>query len=134
MNDCAPPGKELKLAQNSMLKSFVPKSHAERCGTDTYPLLPLKLNACPTSPFVNVTPPTKVPLLVPCMSLALPSPGHQATMPVGGGMHTLAAVMMKAVGALVTCHTDSDGKFRTLNIPFRDGYVMRVKASPAFGK
>src|ERR1035438_7705324 len=47
--------------------------------------MPLKLKACPTSPLVKVTPPAKVPLLVPMMSLALPSPGHQLTMPAGGG-------------------------------------------------
>src|ERR1039458_1744104 len=54
--------------------------------TSTYWLRPLRLNACPTTPLVKVTPPGKVPLLVPAMSLALPSPDHQLTKPEGGGV------------------------------------------------
>jgi hypothetical protein len=37
-------------------------------------------------PLVNTTPPTNIPLFVPMMSLALPSAGHHATKPAGGGV------------------------------------------------
>src|SRR6266404_6023772 len=54
--------------------------------------VPLKLNACPTSPGPNVVPPCSTPLLLPTLSFALPSPFHQLTKPeetgaqfVGGG-------------------------------------------------
>src|ERR1035437_6588073 len=53
-------------------------------------LTPLKLNAWPTSPAANATPPSKTPLLVPVMSCALPSPGHQATKPDGEGTQSAA--------------------------------------------
>src|SRR5438477_7344555 len=45
-----------------------------------------KLNACSTSPIGKVTAPTGVPLFSPRMSLPLPSPGHQAIIPGGGGI------------------------------------------------
>src|ERR1017187_6484027 len=51
------------------------------------PPTPSKLNACPTSPFVYVTPHCRVPLFVLSLSTALPWPCHQLTRPVGGGTH-----------------------------------------------
>src|ERR1035438_6263445 len=50
--------------------------------------MPSKLNAEPTSPGANVAPLSSVPLLVPTMSLASPSPGHQAASPGGGEMQS----------------------------------------------
>src|SRR5262245_51685935 len=55
-------------------------------GTNTPELvLASKLNANPTMPAANVAPPCSAPLLLSMISSALPSPGHQATMPEGGG-------------------------------------------------
>src|ERR1039458_8683268 len=70
-----------------MVKSPAPKSKLGVFETAIYPVEPSKLNAIPTSPVTKVTPPTSAPLLVPRMSLALPSPDHQATSPLGGGSH-----------------------------------------------
>src|SRR5262245_20138636 len=41
------------------------------------PLIPLKSNACPTTPRANVTPPFNVPWLAPALSFAFPSARHQ---------------------------------------------------------
>src|SRR6266404_2064719 len=49
--------------------------------------VPLKLNACPTSPGANVVPPCSTPLLLPTLSFALPSPFHQLTRPGAVGVH-----------------------------------------------
>src|SRR4051794_31313609 len=43
---------------------------------------PLRLNAWPTWPGAKVAPPTSVPLLVPALSLALPSAPHRLTRPL----------------------------------------------------
>src|ERR1035441_6853068 len=69
-----------------MVKLLVLKAHRSLYGT--WKLPPPKLNACPTSPFVNVTPPPRVPLFPPARSNASPSPGHQATSPAGGEMQS----------------------------------------------
>src|SRR5271169_6452156 len=72
------------LIQVSMVKpSAKPTLRLAEAGTRTSALLPFRLNAWPTSPFVNVTPPSRVPLFEPAMSLALPPPGHQPTNPAG---------------------------------------------------
>src|ERR1039458_5624415 len=67
--------------------------------TARYWLRPLRLNACPTTPPVKVTPPGKVPLLLPAMSLALPSPDHQLISPEGGGVQLVGSA--DAVRAIV---------------------------------
>src|SRR6266404_7430841 len=48
-----------------------------------------KWKACSTSPVGKVTVPWGVPLFSPRMSLPFPSPGHQATMPGGGGIQVV---------------------------------------------
>src|SRR5438046_10717796 len=50
-----------------------------------------KWKACSTSPVGKVTTPVGVPLFSPRISLPFPSPGHQATMPGGGGIQVMAA-------------------------------------------
>src|ERR1039458_5000838 len=74
---------ERGLIQASIVSCVVRRRLLES-GTITVPLVPSKLNACPASPLANDAPPDRVPLLVPAMSLALPSPGHQPTSPAGG--------------------------------------------------
>src|SRR4051794_25076436 len=49
-------------------------------------LLPLRLKARPTLPAAKVTPIPRVPLSRPRTSLALPSPGHQLTIPAGAAI------------------------------------------------
>src|SRR6516225_7620917 len=51
--------------------------------------LPSKLKACPTSPALNIGL-VKVPLFVPWISRAFPSPGHQLTIPLTGGAQVAA--------------------------------------------
>src|SRR5712671_76599 len=75
---------EVVRIQKSIVKSLVSKLPTE------FPKLiwlsvPLKLNACPTSPSVKETP-VGVPLLGPVASLAFPSPFHQLTNPEGVGV------------------------------------------------
>src|SRR5207247_718306 len=48
--------------------------------------MPSKLKAWSTIPGAKVAPLCNVPLLLPTISLGLPSPGHQLTMSGGGGM------------------------------------------------
>src|SRR5437764_5255593 len=78
---CSPPGAGLTHIStvNDWKLNHVPRS--------TESLIPSKLNACPTSPGAKVVPPCSVPRLPSQISLALPSPGHQLTMPGGGGTH-----------------------------------------------
>ena len=47
----------------------------------------LKLKACPTFPAANQAPFWSVPLLLPLISFAFPSPDHQLTIFGGGGAH-----------------------------------------------
>src|SRR5437870_2229788 len=68
------------------------KSRLGASGTFTNAATPSKLNACPTMPLANVAPFWSVPLLPSCMSLALPSPGHQLTSPAGGGVQATIIV------------------------------------------
>src|SRR4029077_12961392 len=61
-------------------------------GTWTELLVPSKLNAEPMKPApLAVAVPVNVPLLVPAMSLAFPSAGHQLTTPAGIGKHPAPA-------------------------------------------
>src|SRR5213083_594162 len=81
--DMSPP-----VALNATQASTV-KSPCETCRLDEFPkstywLMPLNENACATTPGANKTPLTRLPLLLPTMSFALPSPGHQLTSPDGG--------------------------------------------------
>ena len=65
--------------------------------TRTRPLPLLKLKAVPTSPLVKPMPFSSVPVLPPMMSVALPWPGHQATMPEGGASQEGGGVGFKTV-------------------------------------
>src|SRR5215471_2375656 len=58
---------------------------------ETLAPIPSKLNAGPTSPAANPTPPTNIPLFDPMMSFALPSPVHQSTNPDGAGVQSVCA-------------------------------------------
>ena len=69
-----------------MVTAVVKSSEGDE-GTFTKSSIPSKLNACPTSPGAKVVPRCSVPGLPSQISLALPSPGHQLTMPGGGGTH-----------------------------------------------
>src|SRR5205809_1139358 len=74
------------LTQASNVNCVV-KSRLSASGMTTLPLVPSNLNACPTIPAANVTPPWSVPLLPSIESLALPSADHSLTKPpaLGGG-------------------------------------------------
>src|SRR6266566_6067079 len=76
---------EVVRIQKSIVKSLVSKLPTE------FPKLiwlsvPLKLNACPTSPSVKETP-VGVPLFPPARSVGFPFPGHQPIKLEGGGTH-----------------------------------------------
>src|SRR5947199_271141 len=71
---------------STVIGEFGSKSKLGASGTFTNAATPSKLNACPTMPLANVAPFWSVPLLPSCISLALPSPGHQLTSPAGGGV------------------------------------------------
>src|SRR5438034_428936 len=76
----------LALTQRSTLNGPVGLRES-LCGTATKSSTPSRLNACNTLPATKVAPFCKLPLLLPWISSALPSPGHQATMPEGGSTH-----------------------------------------------
>ena len=80
---------DVVLIHASIVKSLVLNLSVGASGTTTRPL-PLKLTARPTSPCANVTPPIKTAWLVPIMSPALPSLGHQAKIPSGGSVQLWA--------------------------------------------
>src|SRR6516162_1736296 len=76
------------LIQPSIVKPpEAPTLRLELAGTEIYPLDPSSEKACPTSPGANPTPPTIKPLLVPTISLASPSAGHQEIKPACTGAH-----------------------------------------------
>src|SRR5205823_1461837 len=83
---CRTPGAVLvlKTQASTLIGDVGLKSKLGESGTRTKSSTPSKLNAWPTIPAANVAPFTNVPLLLPIISLALPSPGHHPTMPVGG--------------------------------------------------
>src|SRR5438477_9873491 len=56
----------------------------------------LKLKACPAFPAANQAPFWSVPLLLPLISFAFPSPGHQLTIFGGGGVHVCARALLVA--------------------------------------
>src|ERR1035437_321137 len=82
--------------------SASPTLRLAEAGTRTSALVPLNLNAWPTSPAANATPPSKTPLLVPAKSLATPSPRHQLTKPCGAGAHVGEELTISAALELVT--------------------------------
>src|ERR1700739_3003431 len=70
-------------------------------GTRTSSFVVVYRNASPTSPGPKLMEPCKMPLLVPMMSLALPSPGHQLTIPEGAGSQEVGELTVSVALALV---------------------------------
>src|ERR1700683_2801351 len=73
--------------------------------TNTKLFTPFRLNAMPTSPLVKPVPFSNIPLLLPMMSLALPSAGHQLTKPVGSGSQGGGGLTVRVALELSTVST-----------------------------
>src|SRR5262245_9860313 len=82
------------LNQSSIVRGAFPVGKPTGDATWTYPLVPSRLNAWPTSPLAKLAPPTRVPLFPPTASLAFPSAFHQLTASVGGGVQAKAPVLV----------------------------------------
>src|SRR6266568_9347295 len=93
-----------------MVTAVVKSSEGDE-GTFTKSSIPSKLNACPTSPGAKVVPPCSVPGLPSQISLALPSPGHQLTMPGGGGTHDGVGVGVGVTSGELATMTPGPGLF-----------------------
>src|SRR2546421_12139334 len=92
---------ELKRTQTSTVK--LAGRNTGESGIDTKPLVPSNVNDCPTTPAaLAVAPPCSVPLFVPVISLALPSPGHQPTRPATGPTQLPGALTVSVATTLVT--------------------------------
>lgn len=101
------------------MKSEEDNLNATESGTVTNDCTPSNAKACPTSPGANVTAPCSTPLSAPMMSLALPSPGHQARMPLGGVTHCPQASRQAAAAAETS--SDSFNEFKTSRVKL-EGY------------
>src|SRR5688572_28097879 len=96
----------------------------------------MKLKPCPTMPGGKLTPPLIVPLLLPEMSAALPSPGHQAIIPDGGETQTSGDTTVRSLAVLLpvfrspppdtiaTLVTEAGAFAATLTVSVIAGYVL----------
>src|ERR1039458_3865957 len=104
-----------------------PTSKDGEAGTNTNPLVPI-LNAKRTSPLVKLMSFVKVPLLVPTMSRAFPSPGHQLTSPDKGGVDMILPVWVRTPMTIFAstrsrAHSDTPAKSRTFSYAIKASSV-----------